>query len=51
MFILYETSNAFADVYSAAVSTQSMFHKIKQSHLIIGSTALSTILAVMIPIS
>ncbi|HZC21359.1 MAG TPA: cytosine permease [Nitrososphaeraceae archaeon] len=51
MFILHETSNAFADVYSAAVSTQTIFHKIKQSHLIIGFTALSTVLAVMIPIS
>jgi len=51
MFILHETSNAFADVYSAAVSTQSIIHKIKQGYLIIGFTVLSTVLAVMIPIS
>jgi nucleobase:cation symporter-1, NCS1 family len=36
MFILHETSNAFADLYPAAVSTQSIFHKIKQRYLIIG---------------
>jgi len=51
MFILHETNNAFADVYSSAVSTQSIFHKIKQRYLIIGFTALSTILALLIPIS
>ena len=51
MFILHETTNAFADVYSSAVSTQSIFHKIKQRYLIIGFTALSTVLAMLIPIS
>ena len=40
MFILHETTNAFADVYSSSVSTQSIFHKIKQRYLIIGFTAL-----------
>jgi putative hydroxymethylpyrimidine transporter CytX len=51
MFILHETTNAFADVYSSSVSTQSIFHKIKQRYLIIGFTALSTVLAMLIPIS
>ena len=51
MFILHETSNAFADVYSAAVSTQSIFRKIKQRYLIIGFTVLSIVLAIILPIS
>jgi nucleobase:cation symporter-1, NCS1 family len=51
MFILHETTNAFADVYSSAVSTQSIFRKIKQRYLIIGFTAFSTLLAMLIPIS
>lgn len=46
-----EADNAFADVYSAAVSAQNIFHKVNQRHLIIGFTALSTILAILVPIS
>ena len=46
-----EADNAFADVYSAAVSTQSIFRRIKQVYLIIGFTALSTILAMTISIA
>jgi purine-cytosine permease-like protein len=51
MFIMHEITNAFADIYSSAISTQSVFHKINQRYLIIGFTVLSTILAVIIPIS
>jgi purine-cytosine permease-like protein len=46
-----EADNAFADVYSAAVSTQSIFRKIKQRYLIIGFTTLSVILAMTISIA
>ena len=46
-----EADNAFADVYSAAVSTQSIFRKIKQHYLIIGFTTLSVILAMTISIA
>ena len=51
MFILHETSNAFADTYSAAVSTQSIFRKIKQRYLIVAFIAVSIALAMTIPIS
>ncbi|MFL6321938.1 MAG: cytosine permease [Nitrososphaeraceae archaeon] len=46
-----EADNAFADVYSAAVSTQSIFRKIKQRYLIIGFTTLSVIFAMTISIA
>jgi purine-cytosine permease-like protein len=46
-----EADNAFADVYSAAVSTQSIFRKIKHHHLIIGFITLSVILAMTISIA
>src|ERR671939_1503341 len=45
-----EADNAFADVYSAAVSTQSIFRKIKQRYLIIGFVALSIFLAITVSI-
>jgi purine-cytosine permease-like protein len=45
-----EADNAFADVYSAAVSTQSIFRKIKQRYLIIGFVALSIVLAITVSI-
>ena len=51
LFILHETTNAFADVYSSSVSTQSIYRKIKQRHLIVGFTVLSSVLAMTIPIS
>jgi nucleobase:cation symporter-1, NCS1 family len=51
ILLVDEADNAFADVYSAAVSTQSIFRKIKQHYLIIGFTALSTILAMTISIA
>jgi nucleobase:cation symporter-1, NCS1 family len=51
ILLVDEADNAFADVYSAAVSTQSIFRKIKQVYLIIGFTILSTILAMTISIA
>ncbi|MGI0012228.1 MAG: cytosine permease, partial [Nitrososphaera sp.] len=48
--IVDEADNAFADVYSAAVSTQNIFSNLSQKHLIVGLTALSTVLAMMISI-
>ena len=50
LLIVDEADNAFADVYSAAVSTQDIFSKINQKHLIVGLTALSVILAMIVSI-
>jgi nucleobase:cation symporter-1, NCS1 family len=50
LLIVDEADNAFADVYSAAVSTQDIFSKISQKHLIVGFTALSAVLAMVVSI-
>jgi NCS1 family nucleobase:cation symporter-1 len=50
LLIVDEADNAFADVYSASVSTQNIFAIINQKHLIIGLTILSTILAMVVSI-
>ena len=50
LLIVDEADNAFADVYSAAVSTQDIFSKINQKYLIVGFTALSAILATVVSI-
>jgi nucleobase:cation symporter-1, NCS1 family len=50
LLIVDEADNAFADVYSAAMSTQDIFSKISQKHLIIGFTVLSAILAMVVSI-
>src|SRR5919107_1153487 len=50
LLIVDEADNAFADVYSASVSTQDIFAKISQKYLIVGFTALSTILAMVVSI-
>lgn len=50
IILVDETDNAFADVYSAAVSTQSIIRNINQRYLIIAFMCLSTILAIVIPI-
>jgi nucleobase:cation symporter-1, NCS1 family len=50
LLIVDEADNAFADVYSAAVSAQDIFSKISQKHLVIGFTALSAILAMVVSI-
>jgi NCS1 family nucleobase:cation symporter-1 len=46
-----EADNAFADVYSAAVSAQNIVHNIDQRYLIIAFTVVSTILATLVPVS
>jgi nucleobase:cation symporter-1, NCS1 family len=50
LLIVDEADNAFADVYSAAVSAQNVFPKISQKYLIAGFTGLSSILAMLISI-
>ena len=50
LLIVDEADNAFADVYSASVSTQNIFPKISQKYLIIGFAALSTMLAMLVSV-
>lgn len=50
LLIVDEADNAFADIYSAAVSAQDIFSKLSQKHLIVGLTALSAILAMVVSI-
>jgi NCS1 family nucleobase:cation symporter-1 len=50
VMIVDEIDNAFADIYSAAISSQSIFHNLNQRHLIIGFSIVSTILAIFISI-
>jgi putative hydroxymethylpyrimidine transporter CytX len=50
LLIVDEADNAFADVYSAAVSAQDIFSKVSQKHLVIGFTALSAMLAMVVSI-
>lgn len=50
VMIVDEIDNAFADIYSAAVSSQNIFHNLNQRHLIIGFSSVSTILAIFVSI-
>jgi nucleobase:cation symporter-1, NCS1 family len=50
LLIVDEADNAFADIYSASVSMQDIFSKISQRHLIVGFTALSAVLAMVVSI-
>lgn len=50
VMIVDEIDNAFADIYSAAVSSQNIFHNLNQRHLIIGFSAVSTVLAIFVSI-
>jgi NCS1 family nucleobase:cation symporter-1 len=50
LLLVDESDNAFADLYSAAVSVQDIFPRLSQKHLIIGFTAFSTILASVVTI-
>ncbi len=50
LLLVDEADNAFADVYSAAVSVQDIFPKLGQKHLVVGFTVLSTILATIVTI-
>ncbi|MDQ3836561.1 MAG: cytosine permease, partial [Thermoproteota archaeon] len=50
LLIVDEADNAFADVYSASVSTQNIFAKVNQKHLIIGFSMFSAVLAMIVSI-
>ena len=50
LLIVDEADNAFADVYSAAVSAQNILSKLNQKYLVVALTALSTLLAMVISI-
>lgn len=50
LLIVDEADNAFADVYSAAVSVQNIFSHLGQKHLIVGLTTVSTVLAMVVTI-
>jgi putative hydroxymethylpyrimidine transporter CytX len=50
LLVVDEADNAFADVYSAAVSAQDIFSHLRQKHLIVGFTAVSTVLAMVVTI-
>ncbi len=50
VMIVDEIDNAFADIYSAAISSQSIFHNLNQRYLIIGFSIVSTILAIFVSI-
>jgi putative hydroxymethylpyrimidine transporter CytX len=50
LLIVDEADNAFADVYSAAVSAQDIFSRLNQKHLVIGFAAASTVLATVVTI-
>src|SRR5690606_8894847 len=50
LLIVDEADNAFADIYSAAVSVQNIFSNLSQKHLVIGLTATSVLLAMVISI-
>jgi len=50
VMIVDEIDNAFADIYSAAISSQSIFHNLNQRHLIIGFSIVSTISAIFVSI-
>lgn len=50
LLIVDEADNAFADVYSAAVSAQNIFSHVNQKHLVVGLTAVGTMLAMVVSI-
>ena len=50
LLIVDEADNAFADVYSAAVSAQNVFSHLSQKHLIIAFSAASALLAMIVSI-
>jgi NCS1 family nucleobase:cation symporter-1 len=50
VMIVDEVDNAFADIYSATISSQNIFPNLNQRYLIIGFSIVSTILAIFISI-
>ncbi|MEM3517086.1 MAG: cytosine permease [Candidatus Bathyarchaeia archaeon] len=51
LILVDETDNAFADIYSAAVSLQNIFPKIKQKKLVLFIVAISILIALTIPLT
>lgn len=51
LILVDETDNAFADIYSSAVSLQNIFPKVKQRKFILAVAGLSAALALTIPIA
>ena len=51
ILLVDETDNAWADLYSAAVSMQNVFPKIKQCWLILGLGVLSYLIAIMLDVT
>ena len=51
ILLVDETDNAWADLYSAAVSIQNLFPKVKQRWLILGHGAVSFLVAVVLDIT
>ena len=49
--IVDETDNAFADIYSAAVSLQNAFPRVRQWKLVLAVAALSAALAYLVPLA
>jgi putative hydroxymethylpyrimidine transporter CytX len=50
LLIVDEADNAFADVYSAAVSIQNIFSHMNQKYLVVGFAGVSTFLAMVVSI-
>lgn len=51
VILVDETDNGFADIYSAAVSLQNIFPKVKQRYLVLGVAAVGLILAAFLTMS
>jgi putative hydroxymethylpyrimidine transporter CytX len=51
VILVDETDNAFADIYSAAVSIQNIFPRLSQRWLIVGVTALGALMAAFLTMS
>lgn len=51
ILVVHETDNGWADLYSAAVSTQNVFPKIKQRWFILGIGLVSYLVAIMLDVT
>ena len=51
LLLVDETKDGFADVYSAAVSTQNLFPRLGQRRLIVGATAVAFVIAWLVPLA
>ncbi len=48
MILVDETDNAFADIYSSAVSIQNVVPKVARTYLVVGTAAVGTVLALVV---